>query len=405
MTASVLFYVQHLLGIGHFRRALRIVDALAQAGIRVTLVSGGEPLPSPISPRAEGVVQLSPIRALDAGFKALVDADHRPVDEKLWKMRQTALLAAFAATRPDAVLIEAFPFGRRAFRIELDPLIRAAQSRRPRSLVICSLRDVVVTPEDATRRHEVVRRVRADFDTVLVHGDPAFLPLEASFPLTSEIADRIIYTGYIGVGADAELSDEAAGRDEVLVSAGGGAVGGRLLETALEARQRGCLANLKWRFLAGPNLPDREFKALARDLPEGAILERFRRDFPLMLRHCRVSVSQAGYNTILDVLEARAAAVVVPFAAQRETEQSLRAERLAAQGAIGLIRESELSPERLAQAIRDAIVRGPGSAAIDTGGARRTATLIAAMIESGESTIRRRVEDFQLRRTSDMILR
>jgi predicted glycosyltransferase len=403
VTGSVLFYVQHLLGIGHLRRALRIVDALAQEGIGVTLVSGGEPLPILASAGAEGVLQLSPIRTRDARFKHLIDADGRPVNAKLWDIRRTALLTAFAAARPDAVLIEAFPFGRRAFRFELDPLIEAARSRRPRCLVLCSLRDIVVAPQEVTRCREIVRRVRADFDFVLVHGDPVYIPLEASFPLASLIADRLVYTGYIGGAAEANPVDEAAGTDEVLVSAGGGAVGGRLLETALETRRQGFLASLKWRLLAGPNLPDAEFGALAAGLPEGVILERFRGDFPQMLRRCRVSVSQAGYNTVLDILEARAAAVVVPFAAQRETEQSLRAERLAARGAIGLVRESELSPERLADAIDHAIIRGPGSVAIDTGGARRTAAVMAALIRLPASMTRYGVEDFQLRGTGDMI--
>ncbi len=73
-------------------------------------------------------------------------------------------------------------------------------------------------------------------------------------------------------------------------------------------------------------------------------IERFRDDFAALLAGCRVSVSQAGYNTVLDILAARARAVLVPFAAERETEQLLRAERLAARGAAELVRESELTP-------------------------------------------------------------
>jgi len=38
VTGSVLFYVQHLLGIGHLRRALCLIEAFAEAGQRVTLV-------------------------------------------------------------------------------------------------------------------------------------------------------------------------------------------------------------------------------------------------------------------------------------------------------------------------------------------------------------------------------
>jgi predicted glycosyltransferase len=403
VTGSVLFYVQHLLGIGHLRRALRIVDALARDGVGVTLVSGGEPLSALDCPSAERIVQLAPIRARDARLKELVDAAGQPIDEKLRAARRAALLTAFTVARPDVVVIEAFPFGRRAFRFELDPLIDAAQSRRPRSLVLCSLRDIVVAQDDAKRRREIVERVRADFDFVLVHGDPAFIPLEASFPPASEIADRLIYTGYVSEVDESGEGDDAAGADEVLVSAGGGAVGGTLLSTALETRRRGCLAGLTWRLLAGPKLPEPEFRALTGCLPEGVVLERYRRDFSQMLRRCRVSVSQAGYNTVLDVLAARAAAVVVPFASARETEQSLRAERLAAHGVLELVRESELSPERLTCAIDRVVTRVLGAIPIETGGARRTAALISGMIRSPAGSIRRAVEDFVLQRSGGMI--
>jgi predicted glycosyltransferase len=385
MTGSVLLYVQHLLGIGHLRRSLRISEALVREGIRVTLISGGEPISSLACTSAESIIQLPPVRALDAGFKMLVDELGRPINDELRTARRSALLAAFADEQPDALLIEAFPFGRRAFRFELDGLIEAARARHRRPFLLCSLRDIVVSPEDPGRRREIVDRVRDDFDFVLVHGDPAFIPLEDSFPLASEICDKLIYTGYVAEAhatGDTAASDETAGADEVVVSAGGGAVGGALLRTAIETRRLGFLANLTWRVLTGPNLPEPEFETLAAGLPEGVVLERYRPDFPQILRHCRVSVSQAGYNTVLDVLAARAAAVVVPFASERETEQSLRAERLAGRGVLELVPENELSPKRLASAIDRAISARPATIAIDTRGARRSARLIADMIRS-----------------------
>jgi len=226
VTGSVLFYVQHLLGIGHAQRAFRLVEALAREGIEVTLVSGGEPLAWPICVAPARMVQLAPIRARDASFKVLVGPRAQPIDENLLATRREALLAAFESARPDAVVIEAFPFGRRAFRFELEPLIEAARSRCPPSRVLCSVRDIVVVPDDASRHREIIDRVRTDFDYVLVHGDPGFIPLEASFAAASEIADRLIYTGYISEGARSDEGDETIGVNEVLVSAGGGAVGG-----------------------------------------------------------------------------------------------------------------------------------------------------------------------------------
>ena len=171
--------------------------------------------------------------------------------------------------------------------------------------------------------------------------------------------------------------------DEIVVSAGGGAAGQALLEAALAARRLGCLAGHPWRLLTGTNLPEVNFVTLSANLPAGVAVERFCYNFVGLLQGCRVSVSQAGYNTVLDILAARARAVLVPFAAGRETEQLMRAERLAALGAAELVRENELSPQPLAAAIERAAAHEPASLAIDTGGAAYTARLIATMKRPG----------------------
>ena len=195
MTASVLFYVQYLLGIGHLQRSLRIAQALVQEGVAVTLVCGGVPVALPHDPSLR-IVQLTPVRALDARFE-LVDSAGQPIDDALRDGRRAALLAAFAAARPDAVIIEGFPFARRAFRFELEPLIAAVGTASPRPRLICSVRDIVMVRDDPERHREIVDRVRRDFDAVLVHGDPGLIRLDASFPAAPEIADRVIYTGYV----------------------------------------------------------------------------------------------------------------------------------------------------------------------------------------------------------------
>src|SRR5439155_21236554 len=104
-------------------------------------------------------------------------------------------------------------------------------------------RDIVTTRDDPARHREIVERVRREFDAVLVHGDPALIPFEASFPAAAEIADRLIYTGYVSPPAAPAMETSAMG-EGVVVSAGGGAAGRALLGAALEARRQGCLACL-----------------------------------------------------------------------------------------------------------------------------------------------------------------
>jgi predicted glycosyltransferase len=382
MTGSVLFYVQHVLGIGHLRRALYLVSGMTQEGLAVTLVTGGEPMPELVSAKARDVIQLPPLRATDTSFRNLVGLGGQPADETLWSERREMLLTALAEASPDAVLIEGYPFARRAFRRELRPLIAAAQARRPRAIVLCSLRDIVVPPREEKRAQEIVDNIRANFDAVLVHGDPRLIRLEESFPLASEISDRLIYTGYVAAPEPAIRDAGNAGAGEVLVSAGGGGVGGALMRAALAARRRGCLADTGWRILTGPNLPAAEFAELTADLPEGVVVERYRSDFAEMLRRCRVSVSQAGYNTALDIIGAHIPAVLVPFAEEHETEQTLRAERLAACGVIEMLPAAALSPERLADTIERAVRRPPSIVELDTAGAHYTAVRIARIISN-----------------------
>ena len=377
MAPRVLFHVQHLLGIGHLQRSLRIIEALVDAGIAVTLVQGGPPVPGIRPTRGVDFVQLPIIRSRDATF-TLVDEAGAPIDDTLRAARRDALLAAFSAAQPDAVIIEGFPFARRAFRFELDPLIAAIQQSRPRPRLICSVRDIPTVRADAARLAAIVGRVRDAFDAVLVHGDARFIPFNAAFPATPEIADRLHYTGYVATPNDRHAEDVPKG--EVLVSVGGGAAGRALVTAALAARRHGCLAERNWRILTGASLTDDEFETIGRTAPPGVAVDRFRRDFAALLRHCHVSVSQAGYNTTLDILAARARAVLVPFAAERETEQSIRAEHLAARGAAVVVPESNLTPASLGAAIEQAAARQPIALTIDTDGARRSAALIAELI-------------------------
>src|SRR5690348_690743 len=206
------------------------------------MVCGGEPVALPRDPRLRWV-QLAPVRARDARFE-LINSAGASLDDALRDNRRAALLAAFAAAAPDAVVVEGFPFARRAFRFELDPLIAAVVAARPRRLLLSSVRDIVTTRDDPARQREIVERVRRDFAAVLVHGDAAFVALDASFPAALRIADWLVYTGYVSPPAEPPDAADGVGAGEVIVSAGGGAAGLVLLRAALAARRAGCLADL-----------------------------------------------------------------------------------------------------------------------------------------------------------------
>ena len=109
---KVIFYVQHLLGIGHLVRASRLADALDKAGHDVTIVSGGMPVQG-FPSEALKLIQLQPLCSADSGFSGLADAQGVPADEALFSARKLALLDTFEQLSPDCLIIEAYPFARR----------------------------------------------------------------------------------------------------------------------------------------------------------------------------------------------------------------------------------------------------------------------------------------------------
>jgi predicted glycosyltransferase len=369
MSLRILVHVQHLLGTGHVRRAAAVAAALAVRGHGVVLASGGPAVPD-LALGGAKLVQLPPARAADAAFRVLVHPDGQPVDDS-WRDARAALLRELLdRVAPDVVVTELFPFGRRLLEFELLPLLERARARRPRPLIVSSIRDVLAHKGDPAKLARMVARVTALYDRVLVHGDPALIPLAESFPPAEEIAALTAYTGYVRTPAG-PAPPPGEGEGEIVVSAGGSFVGRRLLEAALAARPLSAHRNRRWRVLVADTgvPPHRE---------DGLVVERNRPDFTGLCERAHVSVSQAGYNTAVDLLAARTRAVLVPFAAANETEQTLRADAFAARGFAVVLGEHELTPAALAAAIDRAAALAPPAHAVNLDGAERSAALIEA---------------------------
>src|SRR5262249_34371506 len=158
--------------------------------------------------------------------------------------RRDLLLAAYDATKPAAIIFETFPFGRRSLRFELMPLLERIESDRPRPLVISSVRDILQVQQKRERDRDMAECATRWFDAILVHGDPHFAKFEETFPFLSDLEVPVHYTGFVlapgspkltlAASASADRSSftstsddapEHSLRNEVVVSAGGGAVG------------------------------------------------------------------------------------------------------------------------------------------------------------------------------------
>ncbi len=379
MTPRALIAVTHLLGSGHLVRATHLARALGAAGFETMLVSGGAAQRSvPDGPFT--FAQLPPVRVEGVDFRNLLDPEGNPVSQDYRASRRGMLSDLTAQHRPDVVITEHFPFGRRQLADEFLGLIGVARAANPRTLVLSSVRDVLVTPR-GDRIREAEERIATHFDAVLVHGDPAFLPLERSWPVAPELARKLRYTGYL-TGPEERAAPLEPG--EIVVSGGGSAAALPLFELVIATATR--MGNRRrWRILGGQGIGAAEFAELEGKVPAHVRVERARSDFPGLLAGCALSISQAGYNTVLDLVRAGRPAIVVPFDAGNETEQAVRAEAMERAGLARCLRLSgpdSLTPIGLEEVVTEMLGAGATPPlTIDRAGAETSVAIIAKLLD------------------------
>jgi predicted glycosyltransferase len=391
----ILFYCQHLLGLGHLERAARLTRALRRAGEPVVFVQGGRPVPALDLGDAE-VVALPPLVAANEAASALARPDGRPPTARDLAARREQLLGCLRAWDPTVVLLELFPFGRHALASELGPLLVAVADDRARRgpaapRVAVSLRDVLVSkPNQAWAELAAVAVARQWTDRVLVHGSAELIPLQRTLALADQLDDRLVYTGYLGPDGGRGVGGPA--HDEVVISGGGGQVAGPLFRAALAAWSLTAAARARpWRLVMGPYLAEAaraELEATARRLPRpdgrpAVVVETYRPELGAHLAGAALSVSQAGYNTVLELIAHRVRAVVVPYEGSGD-EQPLRARLLAERGLLAIVPEAELTPARLAAEMDAALARPgfPAPVPVDLDGARRSVAILAELAAS-----------------------
>ena len=381
MSSRILYYVQHLMGVGHVFRAMRIAGALVRAGYAVDLVYGGEPIPN-FDPAGARVHHLPPVRAGTVIFNDLVDPDGNAVTEDYKTRRRTMLLSVFEQGRHDAIMTEAFPFGRRQMRFELMPLLETAKRRDNRPVVIASVRDILQENRKPGRDEETVRTLREFFDHVLVHGDPALVTLEETFPLYRDVADMVRYTGIVAPPAPDQRASKRSEFD-VIVSAGGGALGRELLFAAAQAKPLSCLADARWCIVSGVNFSNDDRAYLEQLAGEGVALRTFLPDLCAALTGAKLSISRCGYNTAADLFRSGCRSIVVPLSDGTETEQLRRAAILQAKGLAVRVDPAEQTPQALASAIDRAMaLPPPDPGLIDLSGAETTARITTEILAS-----------------------
>ncbi|WP_415713107.1 glycosyltransferase family protein [Maridesulfovibrio sp.] len=331
---KIIHYCQHILGMGHFFRSLEIAKGLDRE--QVIFVAGGERPDQPLPPNVE--YRQLPGLCMDENFGGLMPTDEGRELEEVKEERKAALSRIFKDEKPDVFLIELFPFGRKAFRFELLPVLDAIRAGEFGNVkVVCSLRDILVERNDGGK-HEArcVKYLNKYFDLLLIHSDPKIASLDETFQAFDQIEIPCEYTGFAARKPVENLRDKIRAdlgiteNEKLLIaSAGGGKVGGPLMESVLESYIEINTPDNRLLMLTGPFLDDKKYETLCSIAKKHAeiTVQRFAADFTDLLTAGDAMVSMAGYNTCMDILTSGIPAAVIPFA--QNHEQRMRAEKIA----------------------------------------------------------------------------
>ena len=372
MKSMAMLYCQHSLGMGHLVRSLTLAEALRDR-FELAFLNGG-PVPANL-PLPPGIrfEHLAPLRMDETG-QLIGDG---AVDEILAR-RRDRMLALARELRPRLLVVELYPFGRKKFASELDPLIAAV--REGGGKVVSSVRDILVGERVDQARHDerAVQCLNRAFDAVLVHADASLTKLSDTFRPATAPTIPIFHTGFVARRTEASPCNPDG---PTLVTAGGGIVGQALYHAAIEA-QRTWWNRRRWPMVvvAGPMFPQADWAALgaaASGVAGLGLLCSAPSLVPLLREAGRV-VSQCGYNSALEIARSGRPALFVPFARGQESEQTARARQLSGLGLCDWLAEDGLSGKALARRLLD-LAPPQAVRPLDFDGAARSAELLGKL--------------------------
>lgn len=407
MTASaprIAIFTHDAYGVGHVRRSIRILRAIAEREPRsALLLITGSPATHLMQdlPRNADTIKIPTI--ITSGT-----AGSRPPTlniglAELASMRGELTRRAVELFEPDVFLVDNFPLGT---RLELLPALRELRHRPTRTVL--GLRDVVDPPEKVRRdwgRDGIFDLVERFYDRILVYGVREVLDAVEAYGLSPAVAERLSYCGYVTesgpvrTAPDQVFSELGVNRGFFLATVGGGGDGRPMLETFLASLEsfpgRSALV------VPGEFMAD-EDRAAVRDAASrvpGVVVRDYVPDLPSAMAAADLVVAMGGYNTSAEIVATGARSVLVPRTWRSgehssrgktgmDAEQQVRAEGLERMGLVTVVGSGQLSSERLAEAMSRALELRPSNGnmtALNLDGASCVAGHLLRIAAGGDS--------------------
>ena len=279
--------------------------------------------------------------------------------EEVKETREAILRESVLRFNPDLMVVD-----KRASGIdgELLPTLNALRQNGRHTKLVLGVRDILDEP-DRTRRvlagngsFEVIDEF---YDQVWIYGSKEIFDTAKEYAFPESIHRKTFYCGYL------KRPTVPAGRKDgpprVLITTGGGGDGSDIIQaylTGLSTLPRNVA--LRTTVIFGPQMPEvRRAELLQRFdyLADVEFLE-FEADISNRYAESDVVVSQAGYNTVCELLSFSRRAILVPRS-EPVREQLIRARLMTQRGFFECIEPQHLTPESLISKVLEALNSSP----------------------------------------------
>jgi predicted glycosyltransferase len=374
----LLMYSQDGMGLGHLRRTHNIArEVLASQPLASILVVADSPV-APFFTPIPGMTFLKLPTIVKVGNGEWRSGSESFSIEEAVELRGQQIVEAFREFQPDVITVDHMPLGALG---ELRPLLDAASAKKDAPRMVLGLRDVLDAPETIRETWEGLGAYEylEKYASVLIYGCKEVYDAEAAYELSSH-GHNITYCNYVAPRKNGTGAGTGSVEPFVLVMGGGGADAFPLAKTFLDAMPDIMRESpLRALIITGPNMPENEREELIRRSATKPVDVEISVEDPIaLLKRATAVVTMGGYNSLVEVLQWRKKALVVPRRAP-SAEQKLRSQLFADRGLVRTLDPEQLSAELLAEGLLSLLADESLPAAANVpplDGARRAANLL-----------------------------
>ena len=355
---NILMYSHDTYGLGHIRRSMALARNIRDAGEHNVVIITG----SPIAGRFDFPQGIDFIRVpgmIKQNNDLYVPHSIKVEPAMALGIRQDIILATARRFEPALFLVDKAPLG---LRREVVPTLEWLRRERPETRVVLGLRDIMDSAASTVaewREKRIYEALDKLYSEIWVYGSRDIYDPVREYEIPDNIAAKMHFTGYIPRQIPRaqhrpriRRSMSVAPDDTfVLVTAGGGGDGRKVVDTYLTMLETLPHPKLKSMIVTGPMLAEDAYDELAARARRLKVrICKFYRKMEKAILAADCVVSMGGYNTMCEIVGAARPSLIIPRSVPRE-EQIIRARLFAARGLLEFIPWETVEPAPMLECI------------------------------------------------------